>query len=144
MDYFLFNFSGVQFHYTMSLFTIVFNSLWINCSFNCIMLPDIDSTFFHVLCGNLIVSKGSLYVYLFELNLRNLLYVIANFFTFYFRSTFISFFVSKSIRKRNAFFYVSLLLQRKKEPCLRTTLFYCLLSLSYQWYFSPLLILKAR
>ena len=57
-------------------FTIVFNSLWINCSFNCIMLPDIDSTFFHVLCGNLIVSKGSLYVYLFELNLRNLLYVI--------------------------------------------------------------------
>jgi predicted transcriptional regulator len=40
------------------------------------MLPDIDSTFFHVLCGNLIVSKGSLYVYLFELNLRNLLYVI--------------------------------------------------------------------
>ncbi|WP_419074495.1 hypothetical protein, partial [Phascolarctobacterium succinatutens] len=39
-------------------------------------LPDIDSTFFHVLCGNLIVSKGSLYVYLFELNLRNLLYVI--------------------------------------------------------------------
>lgn len=28
------------------------------------MLPDIDSTFFHVLCGNLIVSKGSLYVYL--------------------------------------------------------------------------------
>ena len=76
MDYFLFNFSGVQFHYTMSLFTIVFNSLWINCSFNCIMLPDIDSTFFHVLCGNLIVSKGSLYVYLFELDLRNLLYVI--------------------------------------------------------------------
>ena len=57
-------------------FTIVFNSLWIKCSFNCIMLPDIDSTFFHVLCGNLIVSKGSLYVYLFELNLRNLLYVI--------------------------------------------------------------------
>ena len=85
MDYFLFNFSGVQFHYTMS-----------------------------------------------------------HFFTFYFRSTFISFFVSKSIRKRNAFFYVSLLLQRKKEPCLRTTLFDCLLSLSYQWYFSPLLILKAR
>ena len=40
------------------------------------MLPDIDSTFFHVLCGNLIVRKGSLYVYLFELNLRNLLYVI--------------------------------------------------------------------
>ena len=40
------------------------------------MLPDIDSTFFQVLCGNLIVSKGSLYVYLFELNLRNLLYVI--------------------------------------------------------------------
>ena len=40
------------------------------------MLADIDSTFFHVLCGNLIVSKGSLYVYLFELNLRNLLYVI--------------------------------------------------------------------
>ena len=40
------------------------------------MLPDIDSTFFHVLCGNLIVSKGSFYVYLFELNLRNLLYVI--------------------------------------------------------------------
>jgi predicted transcriptional regulator len=40
------------------------------------MLPNIDSTFFHVLCGNLIVSKGSLYVYLFELNLRNLLYVI--------------------------------------------------------------------
>lgn len=28
------------------------------------------------MCGNLIVSKGSLYVYLFELNLRNLLYVI--------------------------------------------------------------------
>ena len=27
------------------------------------------------MCGNLIVSKGSLYVYLFELNLRNLLYV---------------------------------------------------------------------
>ena len=43
------------------------------------MLPDIDSTFFHVLCGNLIVSKGSLYVYLFELNLRNLLYVIEKF-----------------------------------------------------------------
>ena len=84
MDYFLFNFSGVQFHYTMSLFTIVFNSLWINCSFNCIMLPDIDSTFFHVLCGNLIVSKGSLYVYLFELNLRNLLYVIAIFLRFIF------------------------------------------------------------
>lgn len=32
----------------------------------------------------------------------------------------------------------------EKEPCLRTTLFYCLLSLFYQWYFSPLLILKAR
>ena len=29
------------------------------------------------MCGNLIVSKGSLYVYLFELNLRNLLYVIS-------------------------------------------------------------------
>ena len=28
------------------------------------------------MCGNLIVSKGSLYVYLFKLNLRNLLYVI--------------------------------------------------------------------
>ncbi len=40
------------------------------------MLPDIDSTFFHVLCGNLIVSNGSLYVYFFEINLRNLLYVI--------------------------------------------------------------------
>ena len=40
------------------------------------MLPDIDSTFFHILCGNLIVSKGSLYVYLLELDLRNLLYVI--------------------------------------------------------------------
>ena len=54
MDYFLFNFSGVQFHYTMSR-------------------------------GNLIVSKGSLYVYLFELNLRNLLYVINNlhFFDFF-------------------------------------------------------------
>lgn len=63
-----------SFFYT--IFTIVLSSLWINCSFNCIMLPDIDSTFFHVLCGNLIVSKGSLYVYLFELNLRNLLYVI--------------------------------------------------------------------
>ena len=59
-----------------TIFTIGFNSLWINCSFNCILLPDIDFTFFHVLCGNLIVSKGSLYVYLFELNLRNLLYVI--------------------------------------------------------------------
>ena len=43
------------------------------------MLPDIDSTFFHVLCGNLIVSKGSLYVYIFELNLRNLLYVILSY-----------------------------------------------------------------
>lgn len=42
------------------------------------------------------------------------------------------------------FIYVAFSLQRKKEPCLRTTLFYCLLSLSYQWYFSPLLILKAR
>ena len=40
------------------------------------MLPDIDYTFFYVLCTNLIVSKGSLYVYLFELNLRNLLYLI--------------------------------------------------------------------
>lgn len=40
------------------------------------MLPDIYSTFVHVLCGNLIVSKGSLYGYLFELDLRNLLYVI--------------------------------------------------------------------
>ena len=40
------------------------------------MLPDIDSTFFHILCGNLIVSNGSLYVYFFEINLRNLLYVI--------------------------------------------------------------------
>jgi len=30
-----------------------------------------------LLCDNLIVSKGTLYVYLFKLNLRNLLYVIS-------------------------------------------------------------------
>ena len=40
------------------------------------MIPDIDPTFFHVLCGNLIVSKGIHYVYLYELKLRKLLYVI--------------------------------------------------------------------